>query len=400
MSTGPVILAFSGGLDTSFCVPWLRERGHDVITLFVDTGGVDAAEREYIEGRALELGASEHLVADAAEEIWDQVVVPLVQAGHWYQDQYPLLCSDRYVVARRGVALCRDRGTRLFAHGCTAMGNDQVRFDLAVRTLGEYEILAPIREIQSEAEDLREFECRYLAERGFGVREKTGRYTINQNLLGVTVSGSEIDRWEPPDTQVWQLTAGPENWPATPQTVQITFEAGIAVALDGERVAGPALLAELNSRLGACGVGRGLYTGDTTVGLKGRIAFEAPGLTGLHVAHRALEEATCTRHQNVFKPLAAHKWVELVYSGFFYEPLKTDLEAYLRSSQRMVSGTVTVEAHCGNVQAVALDSPHLLTREGATYAQRSDWTAAEAEGFIKLFGQSAQLWTAVNGTDS
>jgi argininosuccinate synthase len=143
-----VVLAFSGGLDTSFCVPYLRERGYEVITLFVDTGGVDAAERGYIEARARELGASEHVTEDGAQAIWDSVVVPLVIGGQLYQDVYPLLVSDRYVIVERALALCEARGTRIFAHGCTGMGNDQLRFDQTVRSLGDYTIVAPIREIQ------------------------------------------------------------------------------------------------------------------------------------------------------------------------------------------------------------------------------------------------------------
>lgn len=179
-----VVLAFSGGLDTSFCVPYLRERGHEVITLFVDTGGVDAAERAYIEARARELGAAEHVTEDGGQAIWDSVVVPLVIGGQLYQDVYPLLVSDRYVIVERALALCEARGTRVFAHGCTGMGNDQVRFDQTVRSLGDFAIVAPIREIQREHAAVRAYEAAYLRERGFAVRDKTARYSINANLLG------------------------------------------------------------------------------------------------------------------------------------------------------------------------------------------------------------------------
>ena len=150
MKNEPVVLAFSGGLDTSFCVPWLRDQGYEVTTLFVDTGGVDADERDYIAKRATELGAAKHVAIDASREIWDEVVVPLIRAGSWYQNQYPLLCSDRYVIVRKALELCDELGTKNFAHGCTGMGNDQVRFDLAVRALGDYDVIAPIRQIQQE----------------------------------------------------------------------------------------------------------------------------------------------------------------------------------------------------------------------------------------------------------
>src|SRR5690554_2231767 len=144
MSSNTVVLAFSGGLDTSFCVPYLKEKGLDVVTLFVDTGGVDAEERAYIEARAIELGAVAHHTVDGGDDIWEEVVVPLVQGGEIYQQQYPLLCSDRYIIVRKSLQLCRELGTKKFAHGCTGMGNDQVRFDLTVKTLGDFEILAPI----------------------------------------------------------------------------------------------------------------------------------------------------------------------------------------------------------------------------------------------------------------
>jgi argininosuccinate synthase len=396
---GEVVLAFSGGLDTSFCVPWLTEQGYEVVTLFVDTGGVDADERQYIEDRAYALGAKEHLVAEVGQEIWDEVVVPLVRGGKSYQNQYPLLCSDRYLIVRKSLEVCRERGTKLFAHGCTGMGNDQVRFDLTVRALGDFEILAPIREIQREHDNVRDFEMEYLNERGFDVRPKTSAYTINENLLGVTTSGSEVDRWDIPGEETYKLTAHPSEWPDEPLRVDLSFEEGKPVAVDGEKLTGPDMLLALNARFGAYGVGRSPYTGDTTIGLKGRIVFEAPGLTALMTAHRALEEAVLTKHQNRFKPMVADKWVELVYEGFFYEPLKADLEAYLESSQRMVNGTVTLETYGGRVDAVKVDSAHILKREDAVYAQSADWGVAEAEGFIKLFGQSSTLWAEVNGFD-
>lgn len=397
MAKTPVVLAFSGGLDTSFCVPYLRERGFDVTTLFVDTGGVDQAEADYIAARARELGAVEHRVADVGTEVWDEVVLPMLWGGQWYQAQYPLLCSDRYLIVKKALELCDELGARHIAHGCTGMGNDQVRFDLTVATLGDYEIVAPVRDLQQTVTgDVREYEKDYLAERGFGVRAKTSTYTINENLLGVTISGAEIDRFETPGEGAWQMTAPRAKWPDTPMSVPLTIERGVPVALDGKRLSGPALLAELNARFGAYGVGRGLYTGDTTIGLKGRVAFEAPALVALNAAQRALEEAVSTRAQNRFKPLAATQWVELVYEGLFYEPLRTDIEAYLRATQRSVSGTVTLTTAGGTVQASAIDSPYLLTNPKATYAQSADWSVDEAKGFIRLFGQSAALWSAVN----
>ena len=415
-----IVLAFSGGLDTSFCVPWLKERGWAVHTVFADTGGVDLGEREYIERRAKELGVASHVTVNGGPALWEHFVKPFVWAGEGYQGQYPLLVSDRYLIVDAAIGRAAELDTRAIAHGCTGMGNDQVRFDLAVKALGDYEIVAPIREIQKEHTQTRAYEQAYLQERGFGVRAKQQAYTINENLLGVTLSGGEIDRWEAPGEGARAWCKPRAEWPPQPMRVTVGFENGEAVLLDDRTLDGPELLAELNRAFAHYGVGRGLYTGDTTIGLKGRIVYEAPGLTALLTAHRALEEAVLTKQQNRFKPEVARKWIELVYEGFFHDPLKadleaflrssqelvyegffhdplkTDLEAFLRSSQRMVTGLVTLETNGGSVQAVEVKSTHILNSKSATYAQAADWGVAEAEGFIKLYGMSSSLWAEVN----
>ncbi|MDC8015141.1 argininosuccinate synthase [Tahibacter soli] len=391
-----IVLAFSGGLDTSFCIPWLKERGYAVHTVFADTGGVDADERAYIEARAAELGAASHVTVDGGPAIWNGFVKPFVWAGEGYQGQYPLLVSDRYLIVDAAIARCNEIGTRHIAHGCTGMGNDQVRFDLAVKALGDYTIVAPIREIQREHTEVRAYEQKYLEDLGFEVRAKQKNYTINENLLGLTMSGGEIDRWQAPGEGARGWCAPRAQWPASPLRVRVSFEQGEAVALDGERMAGHAILARLNAAFAPYGVGRGLYTGDTTIGLKGRIIFEAPGLVSLLAAHRALEEAVLTRQQNRFKPEVARRWVELVYEGFYHDPLKTDLEAFLASSQACVNGDVVLETHGGSVHAVEIASKHILNAKGATYAQSADWGVAEAEGFIRLYGMSSTLWAQIN----
>ena len=396
MTTKDIVLAFSGGLDTSFCVPYLKERGYAVHTVFADTGGVDADERTYIEARAHELGVASHITVDGGPSIWQGFVKPFVWAGEGYQGQYPLLVSDRYLIVEAALKRCDELGTKLIAHGCTGMGNDQVRFDLAIKALGDYSIVAPIREIQKEHTAVRAYEQQYLEDRGFAVRAKQKSYTINENLLGLTMSGGEIDRWEVPGAGARGWCAPRAEWPAQPLRLTLRFEHGEAVALDGAPLAGHALLAKLNARFAPYGVGRGLYTGDTTIGLKGRIIFEAPGLIALLAAHRALEEAVLSKQQNRFKHDVARKWVELVYEGFFHDPLKTDLEAFLASSQQCVNGDVVLETHGGTVDAVAIKSPHILNAKGATYAQSADWGVEEAEGFIRLYGQSSTLWAEVN----
>jgi len=394
--TKTIVLAFSGGLDTSFCVPYLQERGWEVHTVFADTGGVDAEEKAWIEARALELKVASHVTVDGGPAIWAGFVKPFVWAGEPYQGQYPLLVSDRYLIVEAALARCAELGTKAIAHGCTGMGNDQVRFDLAIKALGDFEIVAPIREIQKEHREVRAYEQAYLEARGFAVRLKQMRYTINENLLGVTMSGGEIDRWEAPGEGAKGWCAPRAEWPAAPLELTLDFEHGEAVSLNSEALPGHVMLAKLNALFAPYGVGRGLYTGDTTIGLKGRIIFEAPGLAALLVAHRALEEAVLTKNQNRFKPEIGRKWTELVYEGFFHDPLKRDLEAFLASSQRMVNGTVTLRTEGGRVDAVAIQSPHILNAKGATYAQAADWGVAEAEGFIRLYGMSSTLWAEVN----
>jgi len=396
MNQKDIVLAFSGGLDTSFCIPYLQERGYNVHTVFADTGGVDAAEREFIEQRAAELGATTHVTVDGGPAIWNGFVKPFIWAGEGYQGQYPLLVSDRYLIVEAALQRCAALGTSLVAHGCTGMGNDQVRFDLAVKALGDYTIVAPIREIQKEHKEVRAYEQTYLEERGFGVRAKQKAYTINENLLGLTMSGGEIDRWEAPGEGARGWCAPRAEWPQEALRASLRFEHGVAVALDGEAMPGHLLLARLNTLFARYGVGRGMYTGDTTIGLKGRIIFEAPGLIALLAAHRALEEAVLSKAQNRFKPEVSRKWVELVYEGFFHDPLKSDLEAFLASSQRCVNGEVTLETQGGTVSAVSVRSPHILNAKGATYAQSADWGVAEAEGFIRLYGMSTTLWAEIN----
>lgn len=390
-----VVLAFSGGLDTSFCVPYLREQGYRVHTVLADAGGIDEEQRRAIEARAVALGAASHRTVDVRARLWAGFVRPFLWAGAWYQGRYPLLVSDRYAIVEACVDRCRELGTRHIAHGCTGMGNDQVRFDLAIRALGDFTIHAPIREIQREQREVRAFEQRYLEERGFTVPAKAKRYTINENILGVTLSGGEIDRFEEPAPEARGWCAPRSEWPNEALRVRVGFEHGEPVRLDGEALPGIEILERLNRAFARYGVGRGIYTGDTTIGLKGRIVFEAPGLTALAVAHRALEEAILSKLQNRFKPVVASKWTELVYEGFYFDPLKRDLEAFLASTQIEVSGEVLLMTEGGVVEAVAVSSPKLLITPRATYAQGADWGVEEAEGFIRLYGMSSTLWAEI-----
>jgi argininosuccinate synthase len=392
-----IVLAFSGGLDTSYCVVDLVQQGFEVHTAFIDTGGVDDAGRESIRKRAVELGAARHHEIDASQAIWDEFVRPLVWSHARMLGEYPLLCSDRYLIVKRCLELCDELGTRHFGHGCTGMGNDQLRFDQTVRSLGDYEIHAPIRDLQSRVRAVRDYELQVMADAGIPVEASASRYSINANLLGTTISGSEIDEYRAPADDAWTRTADRADWPDGALEMRLGFEQGVAVSLDGERLAGPEILARLNEVLGAWGVGRHIYTGDVVIGLKGRIAFECPGIDGLLAAHQALEDTVNTRFQNQFRKQVSDRWADLVYSGFFYEPHKYDLEAYLESSQQFVTGEVTLRTSGGTLAAVAVDSAYRVTNPDAVYAQSADWSPEEAVGFIKLVGQSTTLAGKVRG---
>jgi argininosuccinate synthase len=386
-----VVLAFSGGLDTSYCVLALKEKGFEVHTAFVDTGGISAEQKDWIAGRARALGAVEHHELSAGQALWDQFVVPLLWSGARMLEQYPMLCSDRYVIVQECLKLADRLGTRDFAHGCTGMGNDQLRFDQSVRSLGDYRIHAPIRELQRETSNVRAHELELMAKAGVEVPTSNSRYSINENLLGVTLSGQEIDEFGIPgdDTHVWCKPRS--EWPDQRLELTLGFDRGRAVSLNDQRMSGPALLAALNEKLGAYGVGRHIYTGDVSIGLKGRIVFECPGIDGLMIAQRALREAINTRLQNQFQQTIANRWAELVYTGFFFEPHKADLERYLESANEFVTGVVRLASDGGSVLPVAIGSRYLLTDPDSVYAQSASWTPEEAEGFVKLIGQSSTL---------
>ncbi|MFT5372699.1 MAG: argininosuccinate synthase, partial [Lysobacterales bacterium] len=368
--------------------------------VFVDTGGLSQDELQWIHDRAKQLGARHHHQLDASQAIWDEFVRPLVWSHARMLGEYPMLCSDRYLIVRLCLELCDDLGSKHFAHGCTGMGNDQLRFDQTVRSTGDYVIHAPVRDLQKTVTNIRDYEIAYLEKAGVEVAGKSGDYSINENLLGVTISGSEIDRFDIPDPQTRSLCKPRDEWPQSPLQVKIKFKKGEATHLNDKKLTGPEMLRALNLAFGEYGVGRHIYTGDVSIGLKGRIVFECPGIDALLCAHQALEDTVNTRLQNQFRAQVAQRWAELVYTGFFYEPHKRDLEAYLASSQSAVTGSVTLMTEGGSVTAVAVDSDNILQDASSVYAQSCDWTPEEAEGFIKLLGQSTTMAARIRGPGS
>ena len=391
-----IVLAFSGGLDTSFCIPYLLDQGYEVHTLFVNTGGTPDKEERVITKRAMELGAKKHININVEKSLWSEILIPLIQSGALYQNKYPALCSDRYLIVKESIKLCQKLGTKDIAHGCTGMGNDQIRFDLSIRAHGNYNIITPIREIQNITKNVRGYEEDYLKAKGFKVSSMHKKYSVNENLMGATISGSEIDVWDEPSDESYVLCKLPHKYPKKTKTLKIKFSKGKVISLNNNRIQGADLLRSLNILGGSFGIGRTVFSSDTIIGLKGRFVFEAPGITILMAAHRALEESVLTDKQNVVKTYIGQEWVNLVYKGFYFEPLRENLEAFLADSQKTVSGEITVKLSPGKVDAVAVKSKNILMSPEGTYAQSATWSEAESKGFIKLIGQSTSTWSSIH----
>jgi argininosuccinate synthase len=386
MMTEKVVLAFSGGLDTSFCVLYLKEKGFDVITATIDTGGLSEDELNYIENRSRELGAINHYFVDAKNEIFDEIISYIIKANALYEGVYPLMCSDRYTIAKHLIDIARKENATAVAHGCTGVGNDQVRIDVTTMCLApDLKIIAPIRELGIT----RPKEIEYLEKRGFKVKGATKKYTINENVFGRTISGSEIDENKEPSEEVWVLTKVRKK---EPEYVEISFEKGIPVALDGGKMPGIEILQRLNEVAGAHGYGRGLYVEDETVGIKGYQAFEAPGLLLLIEAHKALERLVLTRQQLATKASLENTYADLSYRGLFYEPVMRNIESFIDSTQKVVTGETRMKLDYMNAIQVSVSSPYSLVREDvARYAQVASWKGADAEAFIKLYGLQQKI---------
>jgi argininosuccinate synthase len=401
MSQRPVcVLAFSGGLDTSLVTLWLRdELGYDVVTATVDTGGFDAAEQAKIAARSQELGAIAHHYIDGTTELFDNWIRHIIAANYQKGGVYPLCVGvERVVQAQKLVEIARKHGAVAVSHGSTGAGNDQVRFDVVLRTLApDLVIHTPIRDLGWG----RAQEADYLAERGVFVDAATKRYSINAGLWGTTIGGGETRRTEVvvPES-VFPATRSPNDAPAEAQIVAIRFQAGVPVAIDGEELGPIELLRKLDGIAATHGVGRGIHLGDTIIGIKGRIAFEAPAATVVIHAHRELEKLVLTKWQQFVKDQVSDFYGLFLHEGKYLDPAMRDIEAMLDSSQQRVEGEVQVRLHRGSCQAVAASSKYsLLNANRAAYGEESGlWTGRDAEGFAKISAiQSMLSWQAGKG---
>ena len=380
-----VLLAFSGGLDTSYCVLLLKSRGHEVHTVTVDTGGFSPEELVRIPQLAKDLGSASHTTLDAREELFQDYLRHLVAGNVLRGELYPLSVSaERVCQARRVVLHARDIGATALAHGSTGAGNDQVRFDVAFRALApDLELMAPIRELApSRAE-----ERSYLAEHGFPFPEKLEAYSVNEGMWGTSIGGKEThDSWQCLPEAAYP---GGAVDPLTPhRAIELGFEKGVPTVLDGERLGPVAVIQALNKLGSSYGIGRGIHLGDTIMGIKGRVAFEAPGAHLIIAAHRELEKLVLTGKQLFWKESLGNLYGSLLHEGHFFDPLGRDLEAFLTSSQDAVTGDVRVKLYPNGFTVEGVRSPRSLMRPDlASYGESTRlWSGAEAAGFARIFG--------------
>ena len=382
----PIVLAYSGGLDTSFLVPWLAEHERrPVITVTVDTGGIDAAMARTLGERARALGAVAHTLVDARADYFEQVLRFLIMGNVRRGQLYPLCVGAERVMQAQTIArVARELGSDSIAHGCTAAGNDQVRFEVALRTLApDLKVLAPVRDQAFRRED----ELAYLRERSLPVPPTGAKYSVNRGLWGVTIGGQETltSAGSIPD-DAWILTRDAFTRPRPPEPHTLSFREGRPVALDGRTAGAVAIIEALESRAAPFGIGRGIHLGDTIIGTKGRVAFEAPAAEVLLAAHRELEKLVLTGRQQRIKELVAQPYGDLVHEGQLLDPVCRDIEALLLSSQQRVTGDVHLVLQPGNVFIAGVESPwSLMAASKGVYGEAAgEWSASDALGFSRI----------------
>ena len=395
-----VVIAYSGGLDTSWCIPHLKQTlGVDVVTVTVDVGGMDADERAALAARSRELGASEHLHVDAKDLFFDEILKFLLMGNVLRGQVYPLCVgAERSLQAREVARVARRLGVARVAHGCTAAGNDQVRFEVALRTAApDVEILAPVRDLAPSRDD----EIAFLRECGHEVdATRAGAYSINSGLWGVTIGGREtLDTRESIPESAWVRTAGAFDAPRDVATHVIRFDGGVPSALDGKPGSPVEVIERVDALAAGFGIGRGIHLGETVLGVKGRVAFEAPAATVLITAHRELEKLVLTGRQQAVKDQVARTYGDLVHEGQFLEPSCRDIEALLTSSQHRVSGSVTVTFRPGALFVDGVTSTYSLRdASSALYGEAAgEWTPRDAAGFSRVVGIPGQLHARAAG---
>ena len=392
-----IVLAYSGGLDTSVAIRWLQEQyGVDIATLTMDLGG--QVDLEAARQRALEIGAIRADVMDAREEFVRDFVWPALRAGAIYEGVYPLATAlGRPLIAKHLVRIAQEEGASGIAHGCTGKGNDQVRFDVSAAALAPaLKVVAPAREWGMTRDD----EIAYAKERDIQLDlNKRSAYSTDENLWGRSIEAGDLeDPWMEPPEEAYAWTVSVAAAPDEPRYVEIRFEQGVPVAVDGEELSGVALIEMLNEAAGAHGVGRIDHVENRLVGIKSREVYEAPAATVLHQAHRALEQMCLTKEQSRFKERLAQEYADLVYNGLWFTAHRRDLDAYVLSTQRHVNGTVRVRLYKGSATVAGRESAESLYRHDlATYDAGDSFDHQASVGFISVFGLPVRTQSRVQG---
>jgi argininosuccinate synthase len=398
-SQKPIVLAFSGGLDTSFCIPWLKETyERPVVTVTVNCGGIDAAAARQLDERARALGASDHRLIEARPEFFDKVLKFLIMGNVKRGNMYPLCVgAERGLQAKYLAQLAKELGSDTVAHGCTAAGNDQVRFEIVLKAVApELTILAPVRDHAWQ----RPAQVKFLEDRKLPVPTRGSAYSTNRGLWGVTIGGTEtLDSKGSIPESAWVLSADALEDPEAPGEIEIEFARGVPAGLDGEKLDPVALIEQLEGVGAKYGIGRGIHLGDTIIGTKGRVAFEAPAAEILIASHRELEKLTLTLTQSRVKEMVSQDYGQLIHEGKQLDPACRDIEALLTSSQQRVTGKVRVQLRPGSLFVLGVTSPHsLMAASRGKYGEAAgEWTAADALGFSKIMALPGMFHTRAGG---
>ncbi len=395
-----IVLAYSGGLDTSVAIGWLADQtGAEVVAVAIDVGQ-GGEDMETIRKRALACGAVEAVVVDAKDEFAEHFCLPALQANALYMDRYPLVSAlSRPLIAHHLVRAASEFGATIVSHGCTGKGNDQVRFEVGIGALAPHlKVIAPVRDYAWT----REKAIAYAEEHDLPIDvTKKSPYSIDQNVWGRAVeTGFLEDIWNPPVEELYSYTANPET-PREPDEVTVTFEAGVPVAIDGRHVTVLQAIQELNERGGAQGVGRLDVVEDRLVGIKSREVYEAPGAMVLITAHQELESVTVERDQARFKRTVDQRWGELAYDGLWFSPLRRALDAFIASTQQHVTGDIRLTLHGGRAVPTGRRSPaSLYDFNLATYDEGDSFDQSLAKGFVELWGLPSKIAARRDGRSS
>lgn len=390
----PIVLAYSGGLDTSFCIPYLKEKYQsDVHAVIVDCVGLTRTEKEAIRERALALGAAEFACIDGFPPLYDRIISYLIKGNVLRDRTYPMCVgSERYIQAELILEYARQQKTQRIAHGSTGAGNDHVRFDTVIRAgIKDPEILTPIRDDGLSRADT----TAYLKKRGFEIPEKTTNYSINDGIWGTSVGGAEtLTSEEALPFEAFPYLKPPHQLNDEPEEITIDFAHGLPVTINGHQMDASALLEALREFGRYHGIGMGMHLGDTIMGIKGRIGFEAPVAKILYLAHSELEKLVLSQEQRQIKDMLADRYGANLHEARFYDPVMRDIEAFFNATQARVTGDVVLYACRGSLFPLKASSPHsVMNSDVARYGEESSgWDGSDARAYSKLYSIRTQIY--------